>query len=106
MNYDRRIDILQPVTTTDSYGQPVESFELLKAVWANVNHKGGREGFYARQVVATGEVVFKIRYTTGITEKMLINHDSKTYDIAAIAETGRRNGLEITAVARDNKIVS
>lgn len=105
MNYDRRINILQAVTVTNEFGERAETYQLLKAVWANVNHKGGREGFYARQVVASGEVVFKIRYTTGINETMLINHDDKTYDITAIAEVGRRAGLEIVAVARDNKII-
>lgn len=104
MNFDRRIDILHAVETVSAYGEKAESFVLLKALWANVNHKGGREGFYARQVVASGEVVFKIRYTTGITEKMLINHDGKTYDITAIAEVGRRQYLEISSTARDNRI--
>jgi len=103
MNLDRKIEIQQPVKVRNAHGELSTTWETFAFLWANVNHKGGREGFYAKQVVATGEMVFKIRYTSSVNERMRIIHDGKTYNIIAIAEAGRRQWTEITAKMHDNE---
>lgn len=102
MNYDRKITIEQPIRIKDGFGAEVESWDAFAVVWANVNHKGGREGFYARQIVAEGIVVFKIRYTSGVTPLMRVNYDGVIYNITAVAEGGRREYLEIVTRTHDN----
>jgi SPP1 family predicted phage head-tail adaptor len=103
MNLDRKIEIQSITPVKNNFGEEAITWTHFAYAWASVNYKGGREGFYARQVVATGEVVFKIRYIAGITETMKIIYDGKKFDIRNIAESGRRDMLEITATSHDNE---
>ena len=103
MELDRKITIEHPVRTANSYGEPVEVWEAFAVLWANVNHKGGREGFYARQVIAQGDVVFKVRYTAGVTPLMRVKYDGQIYNIIAVAEVGRKAFLEISSRCADNE---
>ena len=103
MNMDRKIVIERPILKRNTYGESEEGWTTFAIVWANINYKGGREGFYARQVVATGDVVFKIRYTSGITPKMRILFNDLDYNISAISEAGRNQWMEITAKSHDNE---
>jgi SPP1 family predicted phage head-tail adaptor len=103
MNNDRRIEIQHLVGSRNGYGENVQEWKQFCKMWASVNHKGGREGFYARQVVAEGVVVFKMRYRDDIRETMRIVHNERIYNINAIAEVGRKDWLEITAKMHDNE---
>jgi SPP1 family predicted phage head-tail adaptor len=103
MNFDELIDIQQPIESRNGVGEMAVTWQTYKKVWAALNFKGGREGFYARQVVATGDVVFKIRAIPGITAKMRILHDQKVYDIQHLAGGLRSGILEITAKSHDNE---
>ena len=103
MNLDRIITIEMPVKVKNSYGEESITWSIYAVLWANVNYKGGREGFYARQVVAVGDVVFKVRYTSGITPAMRILFDNNTYDIIATNEIDRKQFLEITTKSHDNE---
>ena len=100
--YDKLITIYNREESTNDYGEKALPFKHFAMLLASVNYKGGREGFYARQVVATGDVVFKIRWYPGITESMFIEYNNRMYDIRHIAETGRNEELEITATGIDN----
>jgi SPP1 family predicted phage head-tail adaptor len=100
--YDRQIIIYKHQETTNAYHEKEKSFVKLVTLRAAVNYRGGREGFYARQVVASGEVVFIIRHYPGIDEKMFIAYNDRMYNIKHIAEAGRREKLEITATMHDN----
>lgn len=103
MTLNSKIEIQRPVKLRNAYGEANAGWETFALLWADVNYKGGREGYYARQVVATGEVVFKIRYTSGISPAMRILYDGKVYDITAVAEVGRRYMLELVTKQRDNE---
>ena len=96
---DRRITIQSPTSTRDGAGQPVEAWALLATVWARVEHLRGKEPFQGQEFNAQRTSVFTIRYRTDLDETMRIIFDGDTYDILAIAEKGRREGLEITALA-------
>lgn len=102
MNLDRYIRIWAESTTRNEYNEPVKTWALFQAMRAAVNYRGGREGYYARQVVATGDVYFTIRFLTGIDEKMFIEYNGRMYDIKHIEEVGRRQWLGITAKMSDN----
>ena len=103
MNLDHYIYIRQRVQTRNSYNELVESFTPLIGLPANVNYKGGREGYYASQVVATGEVVFTIRYYPGIDETMHILFEGTPYEITHVEPVGRKHWLRLHANKSDNK---
>ncbi len=105
MVFDKKILIYNYTLSKNTYGETEGALVLHTWTFAKVNYKGGREGFYARQVVATGNVVFKMRYIPGITEKMFIEYNEKMYNIRHIAEDGRKRFLEITAEMHDNMSV-
>lgn len=96
---DRRISIFTTTTAQDGAGQPVPTTVLLASVWASVEQLRGREPFQGDQFNAQQVTVFKIRHRTDVTATMTIVHDGESYDIQSIREIGRREGLEISALA-------
>lgn len=101
MILDNLISIYKPVATTNDYNEAIDGLQLIVEVRSNLNHRGGREGFYAKQVVASTDKVFTIRYYPGIDEKCWIKHDGRDYNIKVIEPIGRRQWLSITAVFVD-----
>ena len=97
---DRLITIGEFTSVQDSYGQEIETWPEFATVWAEKIDIKARERFAAQQDIAEETTRFRIRWLAGVTPKMRIQHDGKTYDIEGIAELGRRAGLEITATAR------
>jgi len=100
--FDRKIEFQKVTVVKNSLGEDAITYVHHKHAFAAVNYRGGREGFYARQVAATGDVVFKTRYDASISETMLIIYNSRKYNIRHIAEVGRMDMLEITATMYDN----
>ena len=100
---DRRIRIERQVRGEDSPGgEETYTWALVSIVWANVRPLRGRELFAAQQVAAKVDTRFRIRWRTGITpERMrIVDDQGRGYDIMAVLEIGRRDGLEIMGVAR------
>lgn len=98
---DRRVIIQSLTETTDSFGQLVQSWSTLATVWAEKTDLKGREYFAAAQVNAEITTRFRMRYRSDVTPlNRLVTADSREYDILSVAETGRRDGLEIMAKAR------
>lgn len=96
---DRRISIFTTTTARDGAGQPIATAVLLASVWASVEQLRGREPFQGDQFNAQQTTIFTIRYRDDIDATMSIAHDGESYDIQSIKELGRREGLEITALA-------
>lgn len=94
---DRRIRIETATITQDSHGGQVQTWALLAEVWAQVLPLRGRELFEAAQFQPGAEVKFVIRYRDDFDERARIVFEGRNYDIAHIAELGRRRGREITA---------
>ena len=97
---DRWITIEQFTAVQDSYGQETETWTEFAKVWAEKVDIKARERFAAAQDIAEETTRFRLRWLAGITPKMRIVLDDKTFNIEGIAELGRRAGLEIVAVAR------
>jgi SPP1 family predicted phage head-tail adaptor len=97
---DRRIVIEQYTTTTDAYGQRVESWTTFATVWAKIMYEGGGEDFEAEQKTANRIVKFLIRYAS-VTEKMRVSYASAYYDIENIEEVGRKNYLVLRCKKND-----
>ncbi len=93
---DRKITIQQLTTTYNDYGEPVESWSDLATVWTEVKQQSAREMWEAGKVSET-EMMFRIRYRSGIDSTCRVVYDSTNYDITGVREIGRKNGLEIQA---------
>lgn len=96
---DRRITIQSYTTSADSYGEPLKTWADFVTVWAQYLPLRGAERFAAKQVDATIEAKFRLRWRDDLDTTMRITFESRTWDIAGIVEIGRREGLEIIAAA-------
>lgn len=92
---DRQITIEASAVVQDAYGDPVESWMLLATVWAQVLPLRGSERFQAQQIDAELTTRFRIRYRDDVTPLMRVAHDGDRYEIEAVIEIGRREGLEL-----------
>lgn len=102
MTLDRQIKVYKRETTRNEYNEKVETLVLFATLFANVNYRGGREGFYARQVIATGDVTFTIRHYAGLDETMVILFDGKMHEINYIEPIGRMHWLAMHTKSADN----
>ena len=79
-----RITIEQKTAGADAWGQPVETWETVAIVPAEVWPLSGRE-FVAAQAEQAGVTTrITIRYQAGIEPAMRITHGRKTYNIKAV----------------------
>lgn len=99
---DRRITILSRAAATDAWNQNSDIYNSLATVWAEVRDAGAKEREEADQRVTNHPKIFIIRHRSDVTTKDRIQYDGDTYQITGLAEIGRKEGLRITAVARDN----
>jgi len=98
---DRRIIFQKKILETNSLGEKVEvRREDLFEVWAEAIPIRGREYFEAKQLIANFDMKFRVYYRKEITPLIGILFEGRTYDIQSVAELGRREYLEILAVAR------
>lgn len=97
---DRRITIQAFVEAQDSYGAPVETWQDVATVWAQIMPTRGREFWDAQQVVGEETLTIRIRWRPGMSVQNRIAYEGQIYDIASVAEIGRRVGLELVCVNR------
>lgn len=101
---DRRIVILLPQETgRDDWNNPIIERVEVARVWAKKTDVRDSERIRAQEVGATITTRFVIRYSSqvrNVDPTHLIAFDGRVYDISAVKEVGRREGLEITATAR------
>lgn len=103
MILDRHIKVYKRTTSRNEYNEKVETLVLHLSLPAGVNYRGGREGFYAKQVVATGDVTFTVRWLADIDETMMVVFDGKVHEITHIEPVGRQHTLLIHTKTTDNK---
>jgi SPP1 family predicted phage head-tail adaptor len=101
---DRSI-VIQARTQTgqDSHGAPVYTWAKIHAadtIPAAVEPVNGSERFAGQQLVGEAITVFRVRYRSGVTVLNRIVYDGRDWDIVAVREVGRRDGLLIDAKAR------
>ena len=88
-----RVTIEQKTAGADAWGQPVETWETVAIVPAEVWPLSGREYIAAQAEQAGVTTRITIRYQSGIEPAMRITHDGKTYNIRAVLPdpTARRH---------------
>ena len=82
--FDRRINIEQRSDTQDAIGQPVETWSLVAAVWANIKHLSGAQAIKAGADASSVKASIRIRYMAGIDAGMRIVADGVHYNIGAL----------------------
>lgn len=101
---DRQIVIERYIETQDASGQPVRSYEPrepVATVWAEFAPVRGSETLAADQAqVASLSGAFRIRWMSGLDERMQVVHEGAVWGIDAIVEIGRREGLELQVTRR------
>ncbi len=97
---DRRVKILRRALTRNEHGEQVETFTETAEVWAERRDVTGREFFAGATTTAENSARFMLRWRSDLLATDRLSCDDKEYDIVQIAELGRRDGLEVIAVAR------
>ena len=97
---DRRLTILRRTLARNAYGEQVEEFETLDTVWAAKLDTTGRELFTAKGTIGENSTRFRIRYRSDLYLTDRLSYNGTEYDITQIAELGRKDGLELVAVAK------
>jgi len=96
---DRRITLEALTATQGSLGGVSEGWAALATVWARWLPGGGNETFTAAAVHAEAEGRFRIRWRSDVTTKHRVVYAAVNYDILAVDEMGRRDGLELKVKA-------
>lgn len=78
---NRKITIQQCTATRDGSGGEIPAWSNVATPWAKKVHRTSREFFGAQKINAETTDMFIIRYRLGITVKMRVIFDNKTYDI-------------------------
>lgn len=91
---DRKITLQTQQSVEDPYGGVTTGWADWLTVWAEVIEQSGREYFAHDTIEAEARVLFRTRWVDGVDETMQIVYKERAYNINAIRELGRREGLE------------
>lgn len=101
---DRQITLLARVLTKNGFNEEVETWPGPGlTVWASYEPVKDAERLRAAEVAASITARFQIRWSpdvAGLSEVDRLSFDSRSFDIVAVKEINRREGLEISATAR------
>lgn len=98
---DRRLILQRKTLTENDFGEPIATWTTIATVWAEKREIRGAERYAANQTVAQADIKYRIRYRRGLTPlDAFIDEDGRMFDIAAVLEIGRREGLELHGIAR------
>jgi SPP1 family predicted phage head-tail adaptor len=98
---DRRVTLQAKTSGRDDFGADTESWAPLATVWAQKLDVTGRERLAGGQVQAEMDARFRVRWRGDVSAAATrLVYAGRTYDILAIAELGRREGLELSCRVR------
>lgn len=86
-----RITIQEVIETKSASGAPIHTWRDWADVWASVEPLRGREFFASKQIQAEVSTRIRIRYLEGVTPKMQVLFNSKTYLIDSVINPEERN---------------
>lgn len=114
---DRKIDLQRKSATVSPSGQPIETWTTIAARrWSSVTPASGDERFSQPQLAAKQQTEFQVRWSGDVADVSPLDRiiypavtegspppaipTTNIYDILAVHEIGRREGLKIIAVRR------
>ena len=103
---DRRGTLQRLDTVQDAYGEPRQGWTDIAELWAEFTPGEGGAGGEAfsdaaEQRGARQPATFRIRYRAMVKPTMRLLFDGQVWEITDVAEVGRREGLLLTAFARE-----
>jgi SPP1 family predicted phage head-tail adaptor len=93
------IELQSMAETVQPSGAVLQTWETYATGRAELRQAGVSEFLATFGEGSATNAVFVIRWLPGVSVSDRINHSGKVWNIVAIAEIGRRNGLELRAVA-------
>jgi head-tail adaptor len=111
---DRRILLQRKSVSHSGSGEPLETWATLAERSASISPVRGEERFGGDQWIAKEQSEFRIRYSVSVADLSPLDRiiypipagspgdavDTQLYDVLAVHEIGRREGLRIIAVRR------
>ena len=101
---DRNITIESYSTADNEYGEQNRTWSTFHTCFAELQKAGGGESSIEGRETATKRVNFLIRYFPGITERMRVKYEEfgtdRYFDIVAVNEIDRRQGLQLQTLAK------
>lgn len=100
---DCRVTLRRATYTTSPLNTQIATWADLDTVWAEQSYRNASESDGVQQLRATLESRFVIRWSSIVADlnpKDRIMFDDREYDIKQVLPIGRRQWLEIHAVAR------
>jgi SPP1 family predicted phage head-tail adaptor len=95
MAYTKKIEIQCYTESQDDIGNDVQTWETLFRPWAEISTATGKEYYAAAQVNSENDVVFKIRYSSCMADKLSselrILYSGKYYDIKRIDDVNEQH---------------
>jgi SPP1 family predicted phage head-tail adaptor len=98
---DRRVTIVRAtVASTNDYGEPVPGDPIETTKWASARPAPGTERYQNAQNAAEIVMRFVFRFEAELVPlTATLRLDGVNYDVKSVIEIGRREGLEVLAVA-------
>lgn len=99
---DRQIIIQRATITRDAHNEEVKTWATLATRLASVKPAPGTERFQSGETAAEAPMRFVFLWESGLVRvtDRLLHEDGRTYEVKSVVEIGRREGLEVLAVAR------
>ncbi|OYU50898.1 MAG: hypothetical protein CFE27_14855 [Alphaproteobacteria bacterium PA1] len=100
---DRLITLQQKTYTLDGFGGEIVTWVTIGQRWAASMPVKDSEAFRNSEATATITHRFQILWDAAAAQvdpTYRVLFDNRTYDIVAVKEIGRRDGIEISATAR------
>ena len=96
---DSRVTLQSRSVLRNATGEDVVTYSDVAEVWAEKFDLRGREFYAAQQAKADVTTRWRIRWRSDVSVLHRLVHAGRNYDINAISEIGRRDGLEIVTTA-------
>ena len=103
-NLDRKITIqYYPQTRGSTWGEVLKVWTTYATCWGQKIEATGKEELDTDQVVSKQMIQWRIRYDSGVNERMRIYYDGDYYNIESIQEEKRRRYLVLNTLKTDGE---
>jgi SPP1 family predicted phage head-tail adaptor len=92
---DRRVTLQERSATREQDGSENVTWSTVAEVWAQIVPLRGQERYGAGAEQPERDARIRIRWRAGISSGMRVLHDDRVWDIKAVLEVGRREGLDL-----------
>ena len=79
-----------PKMKTDNFGEPKPQWSTVGTRWGDIEPTGGREFWYAGQMVSDSSHVVLMRFYPGLTPQMRLLVKGKQYEIVHVINPGQQ----------------